>query len=81
MAAPKVRFTTGGTVQAGGGVYLKRSSDEELLQACQEGVFTYVLTSRQMGKSSLMTHAAEQLRSLQIYPLIIDLQAIGYNNF
>ena len=48
MAAPKVRFTTGGTVQAGGGVYLKRSSDEELLQACQEGIFTYVLTSRQM---------------------------------
>ncbi len=77
MAAPKVRFTTGGTVQAGGGVYLKRSSDEELLQACQAGVFTYVLTSRQMGKSSLMTHAAEQLRSLQIQPLIIDLQAIG----
>jgi hypothetical protein len=73
----KVTFTTGGTVQAGGGIYLKRSSDEELLQACQEGVFTYVLTSRQMGKSSLMTHAAEQLRSLQIQPLIIDLQAIG----
>ena len=77
MATPKVRFTTGGTVQAGGGVYLKRSSDDELLQACQEGRYTYVLTSRQMGKSSLMTHAAEQLRSLQIQPLIIDLQAIG----
>ncbi|MGA1411065.1 MAG: hypothetical protein ACO37W_15165, partial [Prochlorotrichaceae cyanobacterium] len=54
----KVTFTTGGTVQAGGGVYLKRSSDKKLLQACQAGVFTYVLTSRQMGKSSLMTHAA-----------------------
>uniref|UniRef100_UPI0031FDDF9B AAA-like domain-containing protein n=1 Tax=Sphaerothrix gracilis TaxID=3151835 RepID=UPI0031FDDF9B len=70
-------FTTGGTVQAGGGVYLSRRADEELLQLCQEGQFGYVLTPRQMGKSSLMVQTAERLQQQGIQTVIIDLTKIG----
>ncbi len=72
-----IAYTTGGTVQAGGGVYVSRSADVELLQACREGVFAYVLTARQMGKSSLMTRTAEQLRLEGVPAIVVDLQAIG----
>ena len=54
-------FVAGGTVQAGGGVYLERHADRELLEHCRAGDFTYILTSRQMGKSSLMIRTAERL--------------------
>jgi hypothetical protein len=40
-------FTVGGTVQAGGGRYLKRKVDEEFLELCRKGEFAFVLTARQ----------------------------------
>ncbi|MBT9312073.1 AAA-like domain-containing protein, partial [Leptothoe kymatousa] len=70
-------YTTGGTVQAGGGIYLSRKADDELLQLCREGQFAYVLTSRQMGKSSLMVQTAERLEEEEITSVIIDLTKIG----
>ncbi|NEO85715.1 MAG: hypothetical protein F6J87_15905 [Spirulina sp. SIO3F2] len=70
-------YTVGGTVQAGGGVYLPRQADEELLVLCREAIFAYVLTPRQMGKSSLMVNTAEHLRAEGIAPVIIDLQQLG----
>ncbi len=74
-----IAYTTGGTVQAGGGLYIARKADAELLQACRDGIFAYVLTARQIGKSSLMTRTAEQLRQEGIQAIVIDLQAIGVN--
>ncbi|MEO0770792.1 MAG: AAA-like domain-containing protein [Cyanobacteria bacterium J06649_4] len=70
-------YTTGGTVQAGGGIYLSRQADDELLKLCREGQFAYVLTPRQMGKSSLMVQTAERLEDEGITPVIIDLTKIG----
>jgi hypothetical protein len=70
-------FVAGGTVQAGGGVYLPRRADDELLKHCRAGDFTYVLTSRQMGKSSLMIHTAERLAADGVLPVIIDLTEFG----
>jgi WD40 repeat protein len=70
-------FTIGGTVQAGSGIYLTRQADEDLLAGCLRGAFTYVLTPRQMGKSSLMVATAERLRSQGVRCVIIDLQGIG----
>ncbi|MFG6097893.1 CHASE2 domain-containing protein [Leptothoe sp. ISB3NOV94-8A] len=72
-------YTTGGTVQAGGGIYLSRKADDELLQLCREGQFAYVLTSRQMGKSSLMVQTAARLENQGITSVIIDLTKIGTN--
>ena len=70
-------FVAGGAVQAGGGIYLERDADRELLQHCLAGDFTYILTSRQMGKSSLMYRAAERLADSGARPVIIDLTELG----
>jgi WD40 repeat protein len=70
-------FTIGGTVQAGSGIYLTRQADEDLLAGCLRGAFTYVLTPRQMGKSSLMVATAKRLRSEGVRCVIIDLTQIG----
>src|SRR5262245_35894854 len=69
-------YTVGGTVQASGGLYLPRKVDEELLALCRTGTFAYVLTSRQMGKSSLMVHTAERLAE-GAHAVIIDLNQLG----
>ncbi|MEH2455259.1 MAG: AAA-like domain-containing protein [Nostoc sp.] len=76
MANPTI-YTVGGTVQAGGGIYIPRQADEELLGLCQSATFAYVLTPRQMGKSSLMVRTAETLRDEGIRSVIVDLQELG----
>jgi AAA-like domain len=70
-------YTVGGTVQASGGLYLPRKVDEELLALCRAGTFAYVLTSRQMGKSSLMVRTADRLTEGGIHAVIIDLNQLG----
>ena len=70
-------FVAGGAVQASGGIYLERDADRDLLRHCLAGDFTYILTSRQMGKSSLMYRAAEQLAQHGVVPTIIDLTELG----
>jgi AAA-like domain len=70
-------YTVGGTVQANDGLYLPRKVDEELLTLCRAATFASVLTSRQMGKSSLMMHTAERLAEDNIHAVIIDLTQLG----
>ena len=78
MSRPEVfAFVAGGTVQAGGGVYIERSADRALIDHCRAGDFTYILTSRQMGKSSLMIRTAERLAEEGVQPVIIDLTEFG----
>lgn len=76
MTDPSI-FTVGGTVQAGGGLYLPRPADDELLQHCLDGNFCYVLTARQMGKSSLMVRTAETLQTRGVRTVIMDLTRLG----
>ena len=70
-------FVAGGTVQAGGGIYLERRADRDLLEHCRAGDFSYILTSRQMGKSSLMIRTAERLTAEGVLPVIVDLTEFG----
>ena len=42
--------------------YVERQADLELYIGLKQGQFCYILTSRQMGKSSLMVHTADRLR-------------------
>jgi hypothetical protein len=70
-------YTIGGTVQAGSGLYIERAADAELLALCRAGAFAYVLTARQMGKSSLMTETAARLAGEGIRTVQIDLTLIG----
>ena len=75
--ADAFQFVAGGAVQASGGVYLERDADRDLLRHCLDGDFTYILTSRQMGKSSLMYRVAERLVDTGARPVIIDLTELG----
>ena len=72
-----VVFTTGGQVQAAGGTYLKRAADDELLDLCKQGEYAYVLTSRQMGKSSLMMATSNELKQSGVRTAVVDLQKVG----
>lgn len=72
-------YTLGGTVQAGSGLYIERDADDELLELCRAGELAFILSSRQIGKSSLMVRTAEKLREENIFSATVDLSAIGVN--
>jgi TolB-like protein/Flp pilus assembly protein TadD len=59
--------------------YVKRRADDDLLDGLLHGDFCYVLTSRQMGKSSLMARTAKHLRAAGVNVIVLDLQGIGTN--
>ena len=72
-------YVTGGTVPPNTPSYVRRQADEELYQRILAGDFCYVLTPRQMGKSSLMAQTAKrlQMHAESIRSVIIDLTKIG----
>ena len=72
-------FTTGGTLHHNSPSYVERQSDKQLFDLLSQGEFCYVLTARQMGKSSSMVRAAMRLKEVDIDSLILDLTAIGQN--
>ena len=72
-------FRTGGTMSRDAESYVPRRADSELYDALTEHQFCYVLTSRQMGKSSLMVRTAARLRKDGWAVAMLDLTAFGHN--
>ncbi len=70
-------FVSGGTLKPTAPSYVERAADREFFERLSDGDFCYVLTSRQMGKSSLMARTAVKLREAGALTAIIDLTSIG----
>src|SRR5215510_6423675 len=72
-------FVTGGTLSRDAQSYVTRQADDDLYAGLTQGEFCYVLTSRQIGKSSLMVRTAARLREAGAGVVLLDLTAIGQN--
>jgi tetratricopeptide (TPR) repeat protein len=72
-------YVTGGTVRGDASCYVPRRADRDLYEGLTRGEFCYVLTSRQMGKSSLMVRTADRLRAEGVTAVVLDLTALGQN--
>lgn len=70
-------FQISGTLKADAPSYIERLADRELYDCVLAGGYAYVLTPRQMGKSSLMTRTAAKLRAEGVHVAVLDLTGIG----
>ncbi|MFB2892910.1 AAA-like domain-containing protein [Aerosakkonemataceae cyanobacterium BLCC-F50] len=77
VESPFYEYQVGGSLPFGAPSYVKRKSDDELYHHLQKGEFCYVLTSRQMGKSSLRVRTMKHLQEVGIQTSSIDMTTIG----
>ena len=70
-------YVAGGPLRANHPSYVIRDADDKLFDLAKQGQFAYVLTARQMGKSSLMNRTAHRLTQASIEAVRIDLTRIG----
>ena len=72
-------YVVGGTLQRDAPSYIARDADEQLYRLLKKGEVCYVLTARQMGKSSLMVQTAARLREEGATVAVLDLTTLGQN--
>lgn len=67
----------GGTLEPTDPSYIERLADQELLEGLERQEFCFILSSRQMGKSSLLAKASHSLRKKGWRVAVLDMTEIG----
>lgn len=74
-------YQAGGSLPADFPTYVTRPMDDHLYQLIKDGTFCYVLTARQMGKSSLRVRVTRRLKEQDnIASAFVDITKIGSRN-
>ncbi|MGL5059278.1 MAG: AAA-like domain-containing protein [Microcoleus sp.] len=77
LSVTKFEYQVGGSLPANAPTYVTREADRELYASLMAGEFCYVLTSRQMGKSSLRVQTARRLQAAGTVCGTVDITGIG----
>ncbi|RMG07586.1 MAG: hypothetical protein D6728_16320 [Cyanobacteria bacterium J055] len=70
-------YQVGGSLAPDAPSYVERHADRQLYRSLLDGQFCYVLTSRQMGKSSLLVRTRARLQREGCRCATLDLGAVG----